>query len=72
MSKRTIFNLPIRESTTLEFYPNKITLEEFTEFVKQSIDPYYKNLSLPNFPKEMFIEEWFESFMAWCEVEEER
>lgn len=72
MSSRRIFNHPIRESTTLEFYPNKLSLDEFRDFVKESIGPYHENLSRPNFPKEMFIEEWFESFMAWCEVEEER
>lgn len=72
MSDRRVFNHPIRESTTLAFYPEKFSLDEFRDFVKENIDPYHKNLSLPNFPKEMFIEEWFESFMAWCEVEEER
>lgn len=69
---RTIFGHPIRESTTLEIYPEKLSLDQFKEFVEDSILFYHRNLSKPNAPKEMFIEEWFESFAAWCEVEEER
>lgn len=71
MSDRTIFGHPIRKETTELFYPEKINLEDFQCFVSTNIFPFYKNLSSSEF-KEKFIEEWFEIFMAWCEVEEER
>ena len=71
MSDRTVFGHPIRESTTRLFHPQKISLEDFECFVSTNIRPFYKNL-ISNGSKERFIEEWFEIFMAWCEVEEER
>jgi len=70
-SDRRVFNHPIRESTTLEFYPDKFSLEEFKEFIKSSIEPYCQNMKHIGI-NEFYIEEWFESFMCWNEVEEER
>ena len=70
---RKIFNVPIRSNTTELFHQNKMSLEEFSQFVSSSIKGYKDNIEHLHGAnmEEMFIETWFESFMAWCEVEPE-
>ena len=71
---RKIFNAPIRSETTVLFHPNTISLEEFCEFVSSGIKGYQENMEhiyRSKTEKDMFIETWFESFLAWCEVESE-
>jgi len=71
--ERKIFGKPIRKSTTLEFYPDKLTLEEFCSDMKSSIDSFKNNLEdLPYGQDSHYIEEWLECIAAWMEIEEER
>lgn len=72
--ERTIFGWPIRKCTTEAFYPDKTTLDDFVEQTKKGLDGFRTNMinlgEKASSPK--FIEDWFETFMAWSEVEEER
>lgn len=68
---RKLFNKPIRQETTEMFYPNKMSLEEFRDKIFESIELFYKNLSTLNKTDDAFVEEWFETFLSWCEVEQE-
>lgn len=73
MTDRTIFGKPIRKSTTELFYPYKISLEEFVKVMK-GVDGYANNMRNLGHQacKSRYVEEWFESFGAWSEIEEER
>lgn len=67
---RTLFGHPIREETTGSFYREKISLEQFCEDLRRHIDPFEKNLlQIEVFKTERYIEEWFETFGAWNEIE---
>lgn len=70
---RTLFNKPIRQETTAWIYPHRINLAAFHEFVKDNIDGFQTNIQKLGSPAtdEKFIEQWFEMFMAWSEVETE-
>lgn len=71
---RRIFNHPIRKETTLEFFPDKITIEEFKSVIIDNFDAYKGNMEhLQGKPlPPMYIEEWVEQYLAWLEIEEER
>lgn len=66
-----MFGKPTRY-TTLEFFPDKMTVKEFCDHIRASIDGFEKNLSDPRFRKDRYIEEWYETMGAWMEIEEER
>ena len=71
-NQRSMYGKPIREETTRIFYPHKISLSEFVERIRNSIDPFHKNLSdLDGFKDNKYIEEWFETMGAWMEIEPE-
>ena len=69
---RRIFNHPIRKETTLEFFPDKLSLDEFKEEICGSFDSYAKNAVHGKFDQPKYIEEWVEQYLAWLEIEEER
>lgn len=71
---RLIFGHPIRQETTKQFYPSKITLEEFINEVRGSLEPFMRNMQhlKGGALEDKYIEEWTEQFLAWCEIEEER
>ena len=71
MNERTLFGKPIRKDTTLEFYPNKINLDEFAN--EMNIDIFVDNMKkLKQSNKKLYIEEWAEMFLTWCEIEREK
>jgi choline-glycine betaine transporter len=74
MIERKLFGHPIRNETTRSFYPHKLTLEQFCEEIKGSVEPFQENMiGLGGVAQEeKYIEEWTEQFLAWCEIEEER
>lgn len=58
-------------------YPDKITLEEFVEELREALDPFKANMihlrkddgKLGAFyNSEHYIEEWFEVFARWTEI----
>lgn len=60
---RTFFDKPIK-STTIEFHQGKMNYEEFIH--------YLQNMRLQENLRcgEKFIEEWFELFLAYHEIEQ--
>lgn len=72
--ERRIFNHPIRKGITDEFYPDKFSLDQFKDQLKAAIDPFCENMkNLGGVASEdQFIEQWYEQFLAWCDIEEER
>jgi hypothetical protein len=66
---RMFFGQPIREDTTAECYPTKISVDEFCEAILNNKEAFAENMKklCPN--DERFVEEWFETFAAWSEIE---
>jgi len=67
---RTFFEKPIREDTTLDFYPEKMSVEEFAGRVLDSRDAFVNNM-LHMKLEDQYAEEWMETFCAWSEIEQE-
>lgn len=74
MSDRRIFNHPIRKETTAEFFPDKLTIEEFEREIIENFKFYKVNMYKLGNPaiNNKYIEEWVEQYLAWLEIEEER
>lgn len=68
---RKLFGQPIRKDTTLEFYPDKITLDHFIDEINQHIIPFMQNMRGLGIAESKYIEEWYEIWLAWNEVEQE-
>ena len=76
---RKLYEQNIKKETTEIFYPNEMTLDEFVAFIKENIDTFHSNmnelskqqLSSQNTDSK-FIEKWFEQYLNWCDVEQER
>jgi len=70
---RTLYEKNIRKETTEHFYPNKMTLGEFITSVKEDIHIFHLNMNkMPSqATDEKFIEQWYEQYLSWCEVEQE-
>jgi len=68
---RTLFNQPIRKDTTELFHQNKISLEEFASDVQNAIFPFTQNMKELRVDNPKHVEEWFEIFLSWQEVEPE-
>lgn len=67
---RTFFDKPIRKETTEEFYPDKLSVDEFSEYILNTAKGFIenmKNLKLDD----RYAEEWMETFAAWSEIEQE-
>jgi len=71
-STRLLFGKPIRKETTEEFYPDKMSFNQFV--YELSIDTFIKNIrDLPALKdKELYIEEWAEILLAWHEIEPDK
>lgn len=69
---RTLYGKSIRKSTTEMFYPHTISLDRFVGIVK-GVDTFATNMKNLGRPAKSakFVEEWFEMFMAWSEVEQD-
>lgn len=67
---RTFFDKPIRKETTEEFYPDKISIDEFYQEVLASAQAFVLNMKHLKL-EERYIEEWMETFSAWSEIEQE-
>lgn len=73
MNTRRIFGRPIRQDTTGEFYPNKMTAEEFCEEFAASFQGFLANMKSLNIDqKARYVEEWAEIWLGWCEVESDK
>jgi hypothetical protein len=74
INMRTLYGKPIRKDITDSFYPNKLSLDRFRACVNQAIDPFSRNMVHlgGKAAEEKYIEEWFEQFLSWMEVEQER
>lgn len=67
---RTFFEKPIRKGTTEEFFPDKMSIDEFYEDVLHGAKSFVanmKNLKL----EDRYAEEWMETFAVWSEIEQE-
>lgn len=69
---RKIYGWPIRKSTTFSFYQQKISIDDFMDTIKKSIEPFGGNMKALKAKGPKFIEDWFETFGYWMEIEEER
>jgi hypothetical protein len=67
--KRYIFGHPIREETTAVFHPDKMTVDEFVDLIKGSMDEFAKNMKGIRKDALEFPEEWLETMAAWMEIE---
>ena len=57
------------EDMTKMMYPDKLTVDEFADEIKESIDRYVKNIkNLPYMPEERWVEEWMDSLAGWMEM----
>lgn len=70
---RTLFKNPIRKDTTLEFYPEKINLQDFKEIIVSSFSEFEQNMkNLGNIAlQDKYVEEWIEEYLAWLDIEED-
>lgn len=68
---RKLFNLPIRKDTTALFHTDKISLDEFVSDIQNACYPFKNNLKELKIDEPKHIEEWFEIFLSWNEVEPE-
>lgn len=66
---RKLFGKPIRKSTTAAFYPRKMKLDNFVKMC-QDADAFANNMKALGQDEDNYVEIWFETFMAWCEVEQ--
>ncbi len=75
---RLLFGKPIRQETTAEAYPSKITMLDFIEFMREDLDAFeadaltHGGIGTRKSTHEAYIEDWCEMFLGWCEIEEER
>lgn len=54
------------------YHPDKITLKDFVEEIRESLAPFQTNLlHLGDEDQEYYIEEWFEIFARWTEIQSE-
>lgn len=67
---RKLYGKPIR-STTNFCYPDKLTLEEFVEQMNH-VETFARNMQkLKKGTDDRYIEEWFQLFANWSEIEQE-
>lgn len=66
---RILCGMPVRW-TTLMFWPEEITLEEFTEKIRSTTDGWEETLKrLGNHSGKMFAEQWAQSLLGFMEIE---
>jgi hypothetical protein len=69
---RTLHGKPIRKGVTDELFPHKISLEDFERIVVGSFEAYRNNMKgIKGTAEDKYIEEWFEQFLAWHDVEQD-
>lgn len=68
---RTLYGKEIRKTITDEFYPKKMSLEEFRSVIIDSFEPYSQNMKGIGFDQPKYIEEWFEQYLDWLDIEQE-
>jgi hypothetical protein len=67
---RKFFGKPMRD-ISLDYHPFKMDAAKFVQETKQALDGFLENMkSLGIADKPQFIESWFETFLAWNEVEQ--
>ena len=56
--------------TTAEYYPDKLTVDEFADEIKESIDAFVNNMRYLKI-EENWAEDWIETLGAWMEMEKD-
>jgi len=71
---RQLFNKPIRVGITDEFYPYKMSIEDFKKIIADHFVSYQKNMENLGSPAidEKHIEEWVEQYLGWLDIEQEK
>ncbi len=67
---RTLFDKPIRKCTTESFYPFKISIHDFGSILELDKDHEFLKLKYLQ-DEERYVEEWTETFLAFCEIEQQ-
>ena len=58
-----------RNPITENFYPDEVTLDEFLEEMRRSIEPFAVNMRNIDYDKKkMHVEKWASLFLHWCEM----
>ena len=71
MVERKFLGKPMRD-VSLEHHPIPFRLKHFVEDTKEALEAFAANMiKLGHDQKDMHIEEWFETFLAWSEVEQD-
>ena len=68
---RKLFGNPIRKGITDEFFPNKLSIDDFEEQIVNHFQAYKQNMKHINADEEKYIEEWVEQYLSWLEIEQE-
>jgi len=66
---RTFFGKPLRDVSET-CHPEPLTLEEFKDEILAAIDPFITNMHAIHNTRPRHIEDWYETFLAWSEVEQ--
>jgi hypothetical protein len=71
---RTLFNIPIRIGITDEFFPRKMSIDEFQQKIVNSFESYKSNMNSLGSPAndDKYIEQWVEQYLSWLEIEQEK
>lgn len=70
-TERSLYGKPIRKGVTDEFYPSKMTLEDFRKIIISDFDSYATNMRGIKRDEDKFIEEWVEQYLNWLDIEQE-
>lgn len=58
----------VKDQMTIEYYPDKLTLEEFCEEIQDSICDFACNMKDLKVESK-YAEEWMKMFVAWMEMQ---
>lgn len=68
---RLLFDKPIRKSTTEQYFPNKITLNEFVTYLGLQENHGFTANMMRLQIQPRYIEEWATIFLSWNDIEQE-
>lgn len=66
---RKLYGKPVGHITSF-CYPDKLTLDEFVEQMKH-VETFARNMQNLNNTDDRYIEDWFQLFANWSEIEQE-
>lgn len=70
---RKLFNKPVRVGITDQFYPDKMSIDDFKWVIVNHFDSYHKNMQNLGSPAidDKYIEEWIEQYLGWLDIEQD-